>query len=59
MRPYYGNFVKNHVIKYFDYTVDCDLKNANYIHDHGFFVGNHHFDIQDKIIFLKQVLEQL
>ena len=54
-----GNFVKNHVIKYFDYTVDCDLKNANYIHDHGFFVGNHHFDIQDKIIFLKQVLEQL
>ena len=51
-----GNFTKNKVIEYFDYTIYGDLKNANNLHDNGLFIGNHHFDIKDK---LKQIYELL
>ena len=40
-----GNFAKNEVMKYFDYTIHGELKNADYIDNHGLFVGNHHYDI--------------
>lgn len=40
-----GNFAKNEVMKYFDYEIHGDLKNANYIDEYGLFVGNHHYDI--------------
>lgn len=40
-----GNFAKNEVMKYFDYEIHGDLKNADYIDSHGLFVGNHHYDI--------------
>lgn len=39
-----GNFAKNEVMKYFDYTIHGELKNADYIDAHGLFVGNHHYD---------------
>jgi CDP-6-deoxy-D-xylo-4-hexulose-3-dehydrase len=51
-----GNFVLNEVMKYFDYEVHEELKNANYINNNGFFVGNSHEDITKNIIFLKDVL---
>ncbi len=51
-----GNFVKNEVIKYFDYEIHGDLKNANYLHDYGFFVGNHQIDIKSQIELLNSVL---
>ncbi len=51
-----GNFVKNDVIKYFDYEISGVLKNAEYIDKNGLFVGNHQFDIKDKIDYLNQVL---
>jgi CDP-6-deoxy-D-xylo-4-hexulose-3-dehydrase len=35
-----GNFAKNEVIKYFDYEVFGDLKNANHIDRQGLFIGN-------------------
>ena len=44
-----GNFTKNEVIKYFNCEIFGDMKNAEYIDKNGFFVGNHHFDIADKI----------
>lgn len=37
-----GNFVKNEVMKYFDFEIFGNLKNAEYIDDHGLFIGNHH-----------------
>ena len=52
-----GNFVKNEVIKYFDYEISGELKNAEYVDKNGFFVGNHQFDIKDKIDYLNQVLK--
>jgi len=35
-----GNFVKNSVIKYFNYEIPTPLSNSDYIHENGFFVGN-------------------
>lgn len=51
-----GNFTKNQVIKYFDYEVFGDLKNADYIHDNGFFVGNQSKIISGEINYLKAII---
>jgi CDP-6-deoxy-D-xylo-4-hexulose-3-dehydrase len=47
-----GNFTKNEVMKYFDYEIHQELKNADYLHDNGFFVGNSHIDLTREIHFL-------
>lgn len=39
-----GNFVRNKAVEYLDYKVHGNLENADYIHDHAFFVGNHSKD---------------
>ena len=53
-----GNFLKNHkVLEYFDYEVCGDVINADYIDKNGFFVGNHHTDLADQILYLKNVLD--
>jgi len=44
-----GNFTRNKVINYMDYEIVGDLQNSNYIHDNGFFIGNHSVLIYDKI----------
>jgi len=51
-----GNFVRNEVMKYFDYEVHEELKNANHLHDNGFFVGNSHKCLSKNINFLSQIL---
>lgn len=51
-----GNFAKNEVVKYFDYEIHGSLDNAEYIDVNGFFVGNHQFDIKDKISDLRKLL---
>lgn len=44
-----GNFTRNHVIKYFDYSIYDKLINADDIHENGFFIGNHSKDIRSEI----------
>ncbi|TQR33659.1 pyridoxamine 5-phosphate oxidase [Campylobacter sp. MIT 99-7217] len=44
-----GDFTQNPVIKYFDYEIFGELKNAKYLDKHGFFVGNHQFSIKEQI----------
>ena len=44
-----GNFAKNEVMKYFDYTVHAELKNSDYIDTHGLFIGNHHYAIETAV----------
>ncbi|MBM0637670.1 aminotransferase class V-fold PLP-dependent enzyme [Campylobacter hepaticus] len=51
-----GDFTQNEVIKYFNYEIHKDLKNAKYIHEKGFFVGNHQFDISNQIGLLNEVI---
>ncbi|QZP17300.1 DegT/DnrJ/EryC1/StrS family aminotransferase [Methylophilales bacterium] len=52
-----GNFTKNEAIKFFNFTIHNKLDNADLIHKNGFFVGNHHYDIQDKIRYLYEILD--
>ncbi|MCH3853553.1 DegT/DnrJ/EryC1/StrS family aminotransferase, partial [Campylobacter jejuni] len=51
-----GDFTQNEVIKYFDYKIHNELKNAKYIHERGFFVGNHQFSIGEQIELLNKVI---
>lgn len=44
-----GNFAKNEVMQYFDYSIHGTLKNADYIDANGLFVGNHHYPIPDAV----------
>jgi CDP-6-deoxy-D-xylo-4-hexulose-3-dehydrase len=44
-----GNFAKNEVMKYFDYSIHGELTNADYIDACGLFVGNHHYPIPEAI----------
>ena len=52
-----GSFLKHKVRKYFDYTVPHGVKNANYAHDFGFFVGNYPYDLKKEINHLYKVLK--
>lgn len=53
-----GNFTKNEVLKFFDYELVGEMKNAEYLDEFGFFVGNHQFDIRDKIDYLYDCIVQ-
>ena len=48
-----GNFEKKEVTKFFDYTIHNKLINSDYIDKNGFFIGNHHVDMRNKIKKLK------
>jgi CDP-4-dehydro-6-deoxyglucose reductase, E1 len=54
-----GNFVRNEVMKFLNFSIHKKLKNADYLHDNGFFVGNHQFNIKDKISMLYKSLSNL
>ena len=51
-----GNFTRNEVMKYFDYEIHGELKNAEYLHQNGFFVGNSQVDLKMEIEFLFNTL---
>ena len=44
-----GNFLKNPVIEKMEVISNAQNPVADRIHDHGFFLGNHHFDIRKNI----------
>jgi len=54
-----GNFTKNDVIKYFDYEIFGELSNADYIHNNGLFIGNHHYDISEKLQQVYNLIEEI
>ncbi|OGT56433.1 MAG: pyridoxamine 5-phosphate oxidase [Gammaproteobacteria bacterium RIFCSPHIGHO2_12_FULL_42_10] len=51
-----GNFLKNDVIKYLNHRIVGKHDDTEYVHEHGFFVGNHHFDIKKFLDRLKAVV---
>ncbi|PIK14708.1 DegT/DnrJ/EryC1/StrS family aminotransferase [Halobacteriovorax sp. JY17] len=53
-----GNFTKNEVIKYFDYEIHGELKNADRVDTKSFFVGNHHVDMKKAIDLLQAKVEE-
>ncbi len=54
-----GNFVRQKALKYLDYSISGKLNNADYIHDNGFFVGNHSIEMEDNINHLIEVLKSV
>lgn len=52
-----GNFTRNDVMKYFDYEIHGKLKNADYLHENGLFVGNHQIGLENEIKYLAKILK--
>lgn len=50
-----GNFTRNPVLKHLRHTPFTTFPNADLIHDHGLFLGNHHYDISTEITRAAQV----
>jgi CDP-6-deoxy-D-xylo-4-hexulose-3-dehydrase len=44
-----GNFAKNDVVKYFNFLISGELKNAEIIDRNGLFIGNHHYSMKSAI----------
>jgi CDP-6-deoxy-D-xylo-4-hexulose-3-dehydrase len=54
-----GNFTRNEVMKFFDYEIHNELKNADYLHDNGFFIGNSQTDLTKEMKFLFKTLKRI
>ena len=54
-----GNFLKNPVIDYYDYSISGNLINTQIVDDCGFFVGNHHKPLFEQIERLHSTLKKL
>lgn len=52
-----GNFAKNEVLKWFDYSVSGNLPNAAIIDSSGLFIGNHHYPLDQEFALLRQALD--
>ena len=53
-----GDFTQNEVMKFFDYEIHGELKNARYLHENGLFIGNQQINIEKEIQFLFDVLKR-
>jgi CDP-6-deoxy-D-xylo-4-hexulose-3-dehydrase len=51
-----GNFLRHDVIRHLAHRVVGEHINADHVHDHGFFIGNHHVDIRKNLDYLKSLL---
>ena len=47
------------MLKYFDYEIFGEMKNAQYLDKNGFFVGNHQIDLTLEIKYLFEILNEL
>ena len=53
-----GNFVRQKALQYMDYSIYGELKHADYIHENGFFTGNHSSCMREQIDYLASVLNR-
>jgi CDP-6-deoxy-D-xylo-4-hexulose-3-dehydrase len=54
-----GNFTKQKALRFMDYSIGGTLKNADNLHDNGFFVGNNSLPIKEQIDYLAKVLDEV
>jgi CDP-6-deoxy-D-xylo-4-hexulose-3-dehydrase len=52
-----GNFTRNEAIAFFDHEVQGPLTVADEISDFGFFVGNHHYPLNDELDLLRETID--
>ena len=50
-----GNFAKNTVLQYFNYSISGSLSNAEHLDQNGLFIGNHHYPIKEAIDVLSAI----
>ena len=50
-----GNILKNPVIKELNYVNKFSLKNSDFIHYNGFYIGNGHVDLTKEIIYFNKI----
>lgn len=53
-----GSLLRHDVIRHYDYELVAGVENASIVHDRGFFVGNHPFDLTPQIRKLREVLDR-
>ena len=53
-----GNFLRHPVIRHYDYETVGEMTVADRVHDRGLFVGNHAYDLTEKIDRLAEVMDQ-
>lgn len=53
-----GNFTRNPVIKFMNYDIPAPLVNADEIHEHGLFIGNHSSSNNAEVDYLISVLDE-
>ena len=54
-----GNFARQPVFPQLHASVADELAAADYVHDNGFFVGNHSIEMTEQIDYLSRMLEQV
>jgi CDP-4-dehydro-6-deoxyglucose reductase, E1 len=54
-----GNFAKNEVLRWFDYSIHGTLANADDLDQNGLFVGNHHYALDEEFQTLRAALDEL
>lgn len=54
-----GNFTRNPVMEHLNAVVPDQLPNADDIHENGFFIGNHHFDIRQSLAKAAEIIDGL
>lgn len=54
-----GNFAKNEVVRWINCEVHGTLKNAQWIDENGFYVGNHAIDLKEQLLRLHSVLSKV
>jgi CDP-6-deoxy-D-xylo-4-hexulose-3-dehydrase len=52
-----GNFAKNEVLRWFDYSISGNLPNAEIIDSCGLFIGNHHYPLEQEFALLRQAID--
>lgn len=53
-----GNIIRNSTVKYFDCIIHNRLKNADYVHNNGFFIGNNPIDLGKEIFYIVNFIGQ-
>lgn len=53
-----GNFTRQEALAYMGYSISGELKNADDIHENGFFIGNYSVAMERQIDYLVNVLEK-
>lgn len=54
-----GNFARQPAFQYMNASISGNLANADYIHENGFFVGNHSIPMENQIQLLIEVLKSV